>query len=69
MKKLGQRVVIRNEHGVMSEFIGARGSIVSCEHDGPTRMYRVRFDEPVHVAGLDPVTDDLFEGRYLRNVR
>jgi len=69
MKKLGQRVTIKNEMGVMTEFIGARGSIIDSEQDGRTTMYRVRFDSPVIVQGLDPVTDDLFAGRYLRNVR
>jgi hypothetical protein len=66
-KKIGQRVVIT--HG-MKEFVGATGEIIdNTERDGATVMYRVKLFKPVTIPGVGTVTDDLWSGAYLRNVR
>jgi len=67
MKKIGQRIVIT--YG-MAEFVGATGEIIdNTEGDGNTVMYRVRLFKPVEISGVGEVTDDLWSGPYLRNVR
>jgi hypothetical protein len=66
-KKIGQRVVVT---AGMKEFIGATGEIIdNTERDGATVMYRVKLFKPVEIPGVGTVTDDLWSGAYLRNVR
>jgi hypothetical protein len=66
MKKLRQRVKIL---GGMKEFVGQLGTIIDYEKDGRTTMYRVRLDVPVEIPNVGEVSDDLWAGSYLRNVR
>ncbi len=65
--RTGRRVTIT---GGMPEFVGRTGTIVGVEYtNGRNLLYRVRLDEPVEVPGVGLVRDDLWESRYLRNVR
>lgn len=48
----------------MAEFVGKTGTAVK---EG--KMWRVTFDEPVEVAGVGTVRDDVWEGRFVRTVR
>lgn len=57
----GQRVKIL---GGMKEFIGQTGEIMYKEGN----MYRVRLDRPVNIPGIGLVTNDLWEGRLLREI-
>ena len=62
--RIGQAVKIK-AFGGMPQFYGKTGRIVGIE----VGMYRVRLDEQVIIPGLEPVTDDLWEGRYLQTLR
>lgn len=61
-RRIGRRVKIL---GGMQEFIGLTGTIENKEGN----LYRVELDEPVMIAGVGMVRDDLWEGRYLRTIR
>jgi hypothetical protein len=61
MKRIGQRVRIL---GGLLEFIGKTGEIVGKEGN----LYRVYLDEPVDVAGIGCVRDDLWEGSALKTL-
>ena len=65
-KQIGQRVKIL---GGMREFVGATGEIVDHESDGALTMYRVCLDQPVEVPHVGTVGDDLWAGRFLRNIK
>jgi hypothetical protein len=73
----GVKMTITKQHGQvvkilggMREFVGQKGHIVDIEkqHGQPT-MYRVKLFDPVEIEGVGEVTDDLWEGRFLRNAR
>jgi hypothetical protein len=66
MKKIGQRVRVLDG---MREFVGKDGTIIGYETDHRTTMYRVRLDAPVEISGVGTVKDDLWAGKYLRNLR
>ncbi len=61
MKRIGQRVRIL---GGLVEFVGKTGEIVAKEGD----LYRVYVDEPVDVAGIGRIRDDLWEGSALETL-
>lgn len=61
--RIGQRVRIKPEGG-MREFYNRTGRIVSLEMG----MYRVRLDEPVEIAYVGWVHDDLWEPRLLKRI-
>jgi hypothetical protein len=61
MKRIGQRVRIL---GGLLEFIGKTGEIVGKEGN----LYRVYLDEPVDVAGIGRVRDDLWERSALKTL-
>ncbi len=61
MKRIGQRVRIL---GGLVEFVGKTGEIVAKEGD----LYRVYVDEPVDVAGIGRIRDDLWEGSALKTL-
>jgi hypothetical protein len=66
-KSIGSRVTIKSG---MREFIGQVGTIIdNTERDGRVPMYRVRFDNPVKVAGVGEVRDDLWAGSHLSRSR
>jgi hypothetical protein len=53
----------------MREFIGKFGTVVDIERSrNRPAMFRIRFDEPVEIMGLDPVEDDLWERPGFRTV-
>jgi hypothetical protein len=53
----------------MREFDNKKGTIIdNGERDGTKVMYRVKFDEPVCVRGVGVVSDDLFQGLFLRRI-
>jgi proline racemase len=52
----------------MAEFIGKTGTVIDIEGTRP-KMYRVRLDAPVEIEGIGSVTDDLWEGRFLKAIR
>jgi len=64
--KLFQRVVIK---GGMAAFVGKTGRVVNIERDGSTKMYRVRLDVPVEIAGIGKVTDDLWTAEFLGSTK
>jgi hypothetical protein len=64
--RIGRRVRIM---GGMKEFVGQTGVIVDVEKHGWEKLYRVELDDPVEVPLVGWVTDDLWEGRYLKTVR
>lgn len=71
---LGDTVVVKQPKGgvpnsVTSAFVGKRGRVIDMEKDGGTKMWRVRFDDPVQVPGVGEVEDDLFSSAYLRKLR
>jgi hypothetical protein len=57
--------------GGMREFVGKLGTIIdNGERDGAVAMYRVKLDEPVHIARSNAtVADDLWAGRFLQNIK
>lgn len=61
--RIGQQVKISG--GGMPAFHGKTGRITGVEMG----MYRVVLDEAVEIEGLEPVTDDLWEGQFLKTVR
>jgi hypothetical protein len=66
-KSIGQRVKIL---AGMREFIGKTGEVIdNSDRDGGKPMYRVRLDQPVEVPGVGRVTNDLWGGSALRNLR
>lgn len=68
MKKLGQRVKIT---AGMPEFIGKTGTIIDVERLSKNEppYYRVELDEPVEFFDIGVVTDDIWQGQFLRNIR
>lgn len=56
--------VVRTE--IERAFQGKVGTISGEERDGRTRMFRVRFQPPVQVPGVDPVTSDLWAAEFLK---
>lgn len=60
--RIGKRVRILSG---MPEFVGRIGTIVDTEAD----YYRVQLDEPVEVAGVGLVEDDLWQGHLLKTLR
>lgn len=48
----------------MAEFVGQVGEAI---REG--KMWRVYLDQPVEVPGVGRVSDDLWEGRFLKTVR
>jgi hypothetical protein len=62
MKRIGQRVRIL---GGRVEFIGKTGEIFAKEGN----LYRVYLDQPVDVAGIGRLRDDLWEGSALKTLR
>jgi hypothetical protein len=72
--EIGDTVVVKQAKNVppnstTGAFIGKRGRVIDMEKDGPTKMWRVRFDDPVKVPGVGDVEDDLFSGAFLRKLR
>jgi len=49
-------------------FQGKVGTISGEERDGRTRLFRVRFQPPILVPGVGPVTSDLWAAEFLRPV-
>ena len=62
--RIGRRVRIL---GGMKEFVGQTGVIREVE-PGPA-MFRVRLDQPLEIPHVGLVTDDLWQGSYLRTLR
>jgi hypothetical protein len=65
----GDRVRIHYKNprtDVEKAFQGKVGSISGEERDGRTRMFRVKFNPPVQVPGVDPVTSDLWTAEFLK---
>jgi hypothetical protein len=65
-RRIGKHVRIT---GGMKEFIGQTGVIVDVEKDGWQKLYRVELDDPVDVPMVGRITDDLWEGRFLKTIR
>jgi hypothetical protein len=66
--KVGDRVRINYRIGdpkFKLAFDNRPGMITEASRDGSTRMYRVKFDSPARVEGLDPVESDLFPRNWL----
>jgi hypothetical protein len=55
----------------LAEFIGQTGTVIDAEAQGRGRptLFRVRLDEPVNVAGVGLVEDDLWQRAGLRTLR
>lgn len=70
MKRIGQRVRIQHD-AFAGAFLNKTGRIVGSEKFGRFEppMYRVRLDEPVEIPGVGTVTDDLWQGQYLKGVK
>jgi hypothetical protein len=64
--RIGRRVQIM---GGKKEFVGRTGVIVDLEKHGWEKLYRVELDDPVEIPLVGLVTDDLWEGRFLKTVR
>lgn len=65
----GDRVRIHYKNprtDIEKAFQGKVGSISGEERDGSTRMFRVKFNPPVQVPGVDPVTSDLWTAEFLK---
>jgi hypothetical protein len=65
----GDRVRIHYKNprtDIEKAFQGKVGSISGEERDGSTRMFRVKFNPPVQIPGLDPVTSDLWTAEFLK---
>ena len=65
--RIGKRVRIT---GGMPEFVGQTGTIIGVENYGGSggAYYRVRFDEPVNVASVGLVEDDIWQGGFLKTI-
>lgn len=65
----GDRVRIHYKNprtDIEKAFQGKVGSISGEERDGRTRMFRVKFNPPVQVPGVEPVTSDLWAAEFLK---
>ena len=65
-RRIGKHVRIT---GGMKAFVGQTGVIVDVEKHGSQRLYRVELDDPVEIPLVGLVTDDLWEGSFLKTVR